>query len=122
MIQGLRTRLLRASPLATFLRAFGTPCYNAFVSKAEHQSDDGFGLVRVSTFMRYFTDANPLFFISASTFGSRPRNSRYASAGSTVFPTEKMYLRRRSATFRSYGPPPSTNAPKASAVITSDHK
>ena len=39
----------------------------------------------------------------ASTFGSRPRKLRYASAGSIVLPTEKMYLRKRSATFLSYG-------------------
>jgi hypothetical protein len=42
--------------------------------------------------------ANPRFFISASIFGSRPRNARYASAGSIVLPTEKTYLRSRSAT------------------------
>ena len=41
---------------------------------------------------------NPRFFISASVRGSRPRKLRYASAGSTVLPTEKMYLRSRSAT------------------------
>ena len=38
------------------------------------------------------------FFINASTFGSRPRNDRYASAGSFVLPIEKIFLRNRSAT------------------------
>lgn|GEM_PF-3954029 len=46
-------------------------------------------------------DGNPRFFISASTFGSRPRKARYASAGSTVLPIEKIFLRKRSATFLS---------------------
>ena len=46
-------------------------------------------------------ELNPRFFINASTFGSRPRKLRYPSAGSIVLPTEKMFLRRRSATFLS---------------------
>ena len=65
--------------------------------------------------------ANPRFRISASTRGSRPRNSRYASAGSTVFPSESS-RESRAATAASYGPPASVKAPNASAVSTSLHR
>src|SRR5688500_17721052 len=64
---------------------------------------------------------NPLFVMRASTLGSRPRNARYASAGSTVLPIESSCL-SRAATALSYGPPASVNAPYASAVITSLHR
>ena len=41
---------------------------------------------------------NPRFRINASTLGSRPLNSRYASAGSIVLPIEKTYFTSLSAT------------------------
>jgi len=42
--------------------------------------------------------ANPRLRISASVPGSLPRNARYPSAGSTVSPAEKTFLRSFSAT------------------------
>ena len=64
----------------------------------------------------------PAFSSTPPTSGSRPRKLRYASAGSTVLPTEKTYLTSRAATFLSYGPPASVNASNASAVSTSDQR
>src|SRR5688500_5236754 len=88
------------------------------LSAHSHQKTENQEVLTLSDLRTRSYLVNPRFRIKASTLGSRPRNARYACAGSTVFPNARSRA-NRPATALSYGPPASVNAPYASAVITS---